>query len=128
MKITFGRIFEQSLIAGTKAFDELRPFLEWVQQVIDTLARAMTNGITFADNIDAQWSTQTLKSQTTAASVEFRTRKRPLALLVASQSPTSNPVVTFTWDILANSNVQANFVFSAAPTDGVNITFLAIFG
>lgn len=127
MKITFGRIFEQSLVGQTKSFQELQPFVEWVQQAVDNTARALTSALTFDDNIDSQYSTQTLKGITTAQSVEFKAKKSPKAVLLAQQSPVSPVIQSFAWQTLSNGNVKAEFVFASAPTVGVSVTLLAIF-
>lgn len=127
MKITFGRIFEQSLLKDSRFLEEAAPFIEWVQQCIDNIARALTNSLSIADNMDAQVLTQTVKSQSTSASVEFKTRKSPMALIPVFQSPASPVINSFVWQMLPNGNVRADFVFSAAPTAGVAVRFIAFF-
>lgn len=127
MKINFGRIFEQSLIPDQPR-EQLAPFIEWVQQAIDNLARALTNSLTIADNLDAQILNQTIRSTSATTSVEFRTRKAPEALLIAQQSPTTPVISTYSWQVLTNGNVRADITFSAAPTNGVSVRFIAFFG
>lgn len=127
MKINFGRIFEQSLIPDQPR-EQLAPFIEWAQQAIDNLARALTNSLTIADNLDAQILNQTIRSTAAATSVEFRTRKVPEALLIAQQSPTTPVISSYAWQVLPNGNVKADITFSAAPTNGVSVRFIAFFG
>lgn len=127
MKINFGRIFEQSLIPDQPR-EQLAPFIEWVQQAIDNLARALTNSLTIADNLDAQILNQTIRSTSAVTSVEFRTRKVPEALLIAQQSPTTPVISTYSWQVLTNGNVRADITFSSAPTNGVSVRFIAFFG
>jgi hypothetical protein len=125
MKITFGRIFETSLIAKTKSFKELQPLIEWLQQAIDNLARASTGAVTLADNIDSDFYTQKVKSTALNVSLEFRVNKVPTALFVAKQAPVTPQVSSFSWQILPNGNCQANFIFTAAPTQGVDVSLVA---
>ena len=127
MKITFGSIYEQSLVGDTKSFEELRPFIEWVQQAVDNTARALTSALTFEDNIDSQYSTQTFRGNVASQSVELRLKKTPKCVLLAQQSPISPAAQSFTWQLLTNGNTQVNIVFSSAPTTGVTVTLLAIF-
>lgn len=127
MKITFGRIFEQSLVGNTKSFTELAPFIEWVQQAVDNTARALTSALTFDDNIDSQYTTQSFRGNDAAQSVEFKLRKIPKCVLLAQQSPIVPAATSFTWQVLTNGNVQANIVFSSAPINGVTVTLLAIY-
>jgi hypothetical protein len=127
MKINFGRIFEQSLIPDQPR-EQLAPFIEWVQQAIDNIARALTNSLTIADNLDAQILNQTIRSTSAVTSVVFRTRKVPEALLIAQQSPTTPVISSNAWQVLPNGNVKADITFSAAPTNGVSVRFIAFFG
>lgn len=125
MKITFGRIFETSLVAKTKSFKELQPLIEWLQQAIDNLARVSTGAVTLADNIDSNFYSLTLKSASLNVSQEFRITKAPIALIVAKQSPTTPKVTSFSWQMLPNGNCQANFIFATAPSTGISVTLLA---
>jgi hypothetical protein len=125
MKITFGRIFETSLIAKTKSFKELQPLIEWLQQAIDNLARVSTGAVTLGDNIDASTYVQKVKSASLNVSVEFKVNKVPAALFVSKQAPTTPVVSAFSWQILPNGNCQANFIFTAAPTLGVDVSLVA---
>lgn len=127
MKITFGRIFEISLLKESKFLEDAMPFIEWTQQAVDNIARALTNSLSVQDNLDAQVLTQTVRAQATTATVEFKTRKVPLALIVASQSPVAPTITSFAWQVLPTGNVRALFTFSAAPTVGVDVRFIAFF-
>lgn len=127
MKITFGRIFEQSLLKESKFLEDAMPFIEWVQTAVDNIARALTNSLSVQDNLDAQVLTQQAKGQSTDISVEFKTRKAPMALIVAQQVPTTPAITSFTWQVLPNGNVRADFTFQAAPTTGVSVRFVAFF-
>jgi len=126
MKVTFGRIFEQSLIGKTKAAEELQPFIDWVQQAIDNTARALTSNLSVSDNLDAKFYYQTLKSTTVSASTTFKPTKVPKHLSVSAQTPVSPAVQSFTWQMLPDGNCQINLVFGSAPTVGVQLALLAI--
>ncbi len=125
MKVTFGRIFEQTLIAKTKSSEELQPFIEWVQTAIDNVARALTSQLTLSDNVDSAFYTQKFKGSTTTIVQEFKVTKTPKALLIAQQTPISPAVESYAWQMLANGNAQVSIKFSAAPTTGVDVSFLA---
>jgi hypothetical protein len=126
MKINFGRIFEQSLIPDQQR-EPLMPFIEWVQQAIDNISRALTSSLTLGDNLDAEVLTQSVKSTATTAAVEFKTRKTPIALIIAQTTPATPQVAGYSWEVLTNGNVRANFTFTAAPTTGVSVRFVAFF-
>jgi len=128
MKITFGRLFDQALIGQTKEGQALQPFIDWTQQAIDNIARALTSSLTVTDNMDANFYKQKARSSSTSVTIEFRVTKPPQALFLAQQSPISPAVTTFTWQMLANGNCQANLVFNSAPTTGVDVAFLAFNG
>ena len=127
MKITFGRIFETSLVGKTKAYEELAPFVDWIQSAIDNMARALTSKLSLADNIDSQLVTQTVKSTSASVTTAFKLRASPVALLVAQQSPISPKLSAWAWQRLANGDMQAVLTFESAPTTGVEVRFLAFF-
>jgi hypothetical protein len=127
MKITFGRIFETSLIAKTKSFKELQPLVEWLQQGIDNIARALTGGVNIANNLDAKIYSVRARSASASVTIEFRVDKQPVVLLLAKQFPVALPINSFTWQMLSNGNCQANLVFSSAPTVGVDVSLLAFY-
>lgn len=126
MKITFGRIFETSLIGKAKSYEELAPFIEWVQQAIDNMARALTAQIGVQDNLDAEWIDQTVRSTTNTASLEFKTSKAPKGLLLA-QAPVNPKVTSWGWKLTTTGNVQVILTLESAPTAGVAVRFLAFF-
>lgn len=127
MKITYGRIFETALVGKTQAFQELQPFVEWAQQAIDNITRAIAGSLSIADNLDASVTTQKAKGATTSVTLEFKAKKPPLALMVAAQAPTAPAITSMAWQQLANGNTQAILTFSAAPTTGVDVRFLAFY-
>jgi hypothetical protein len=126
MKITFGRIFEQSLIAKTKSAKELQPFIDWIQGAIDNIARAMTSNLSVADNLDARFYYQAMKSTTVSATTTFKPTKVPKHLSVSAQTPVSPALVSFTWQMLPDGNCQINCVFGSPPIVGVQLALLAI--
>lgn len=126
MKITFGRIFETSLVGKTKAYEELQPFIDWIQSAIDNMARALTSQLSVSDNLDASFISQTARSTSTAVTLEFKAPKRPQALMLAS-APVSPKVTSWGWQVLVNGNVQVSLVFDAAPATGADLRFLAFY-
>lgn len=125
MKITFGRLFDQSLIGKTKSGQELQAFIDWTQQAIDNIARALTSALTIGDNMDANFYTQKAKSTATYVVLEFRVNKAPKAMFVARQEPSSPPISSFAWQMLPSGNCEVVLTFSSAPTTGVDVVFLA---
>ena len=125
MKITFGRLFDQALIGKERDAQVLQPFIDWTQQAVDNIARALTSALTIGDNMDANFYTQKAKGAATAVTLEFRVNKTPKALLLAQQSPISPTVSYFAWQMLPSGNCQVNLQFVTAPTAGVDVVFVA---
>lgn len=126
MKLTFGRIFETSLVGRTKAYEELAPLIDWLQQAIDNMARALTSQLGVQDNLDAEWIDQTIRSTTATASLEFKTSKTPKALLLAA-APVNPKITSWGWKVTTSGNVQVILTLDTAPTAGVAVRFLAIY-
>ena len=127
MKITFGRIFELGLIAKTKAGGELQPFIEWVQQSIDNVARALVQNLTIRDNIDAEIVSFQVTSSTYSYTTDVKFRKRPLVLVVAKQFPTTPAITSFAWANNPDSTVKITVTFLSAPSSGIYLSLLAFF-
>jgi hypothetical protein len=53
MRLSATKLFEQGVVATTKAYSELKPFLEYSIQNFDQLLRALKNQLTYADNFNA---------------------------------------------------------------------------
>ena len=59
-KITISRIFEISLISASKAYEEMQPFVDYVNSLADNAIRILRNGITLQDNINVRLSAKSL--------------------------------------------------------------------
>lgn len=125
-KLPISRIFDTALIAKTKSYAELEPFLVWVQETLDTFFRALNGKLTVGDNIDGQYFTVRLRGSA-SQSVNLALRARPQTLIVAQQVPTTPAITSFTWEPTQTAQTRINVTFSAAPTDGVEVKVLAIY-
>lgn len=128
MKLPFSRIFDTGLVAKEKAFTELAPFIEWIQNVVDVLYRALSNNISIGDNLDAQFFTFRIKPTSSSHSTTIALRKRPRAVFLARQNPTTPGVSRpLTWEIDQSGQTLINLTFSTVPTTAIEITVLAFF-
>lgn len=99
-KIQVQRLFEATQVAGTKAYQELTPFFDFFNQMLDNFTRVLRNGVGIADNLDAQIIEVTLQHNTTQS---IRVNKAPIEVRCAySSSPLATPLF---WD---RSNSAAN--------------------
>lgn len=108
-KITISRIFEVSLIATSKAYTELQPFIDYVNSLADNTIRILRNGITLADNINCEIITQKL---TPSTSLTFAVKARPVGIIVLQSD---QPVTSFTWQAGEGNQVSAT-ITSTWPT------------
>lgn len=123
-KLSVARLFEVSQIATTKAFQEMQPFVEYVNQLADNLVRILVNGIGVRDNLDAQLVTLTVSADTP---LSVRTNKVPIAALLVRQNP-RNPLVTgFAWDIDNDGVLRIEVTFDDSAASQLDVTVLAIF-
>lgn len=124
-KLTVSRIFDVSFIANTRAFQEMKPFVEYVNQTVDNLIRIMRNGIGVQDNVDAQVLVQSLKHNTDST---VGLGKRPLLVLLGRQAPTVPAITSFTWRLDDSNNLVLRVSLAdAAYTGSVDVTLLAVF-
>ena len=108
-KITISRIFEVSLIATTKAYTELQPFIDYVNGLADNTIRILRNGITLTDNVRCSIITQKLTPGTT---LSFAVNSRPVGIIVLQSD---QPVTSFVWSAGEGNQVSAT-ITSTWPT------------
>jgi hypothetical protein len=96
-KITIARIFEVSLIATSKAYTELQPFIEYVNSLADNVIRILRNGITLQDNVKCSLITQKF---TPGTALTFAVSGRPVGIITLASE---RPVTSFQWDYTPDS-------------------------
>ena len=80
-KITISRIFEVSLIAASKAYTDMQPFVDYVNGLADNTIRILRNGITLSDNVSCTITTQKF---TPGQALQFAVNARPVGIIVLS--------------------------------------------
>ena len=108
-KITVSRIFEVSLIATTKAYTELQPFIDYVNGLADNTIRILRNGITLRDNVACSIIDQKF---TPGQALQFAVTRRPLGIIVLQSDA---PVTSFVWQPLSDATQVSATVTSSSP-------------
>ena len=108
-KITISRIFEVSLIATSKAYGELQPFIDYVNSLADNTIRILRNGVTLADNINCEIITQKL---TPGTDLTFAVKARPVGVIILQSD---QAVTSFVWQTGEGNQITAK-ITSAWPT------------
>lgn len=108
-KITVSRIFEVSLIATTKAYTELQPFIDYVNGLADNTIRILRNGITLRDNVACSIIDQKF---TPGQALQFAVTRRPLGIIVLQSDA---PVTSFVWQPLSDTTQVSATVTSSSP-------------
>lgn len=109
-KITISRIFEVSLIASSKAYEELQTFVEYVNGLADNTIRILRNGVTLNDNINCSIITQQLTPNTP---LTFAVNARPVGVIVLQSD---RPVTSFTWQYGSTATQISAEITSTAST------------
>lgn len=108
-KITISRIFEVSLIATSKAYTELQPFIDYVNSLADNTIRILRNGITLGDNINCSIVSQKF---TPGQALQFAVNARPVGIIVLQSDA---PVTSFVWQPLSDATQVSGTVTSSSP-------------
>lgn len=125
-KLTVPRLFDTSVVANTKAFQELSKFFEYMAQFTDNISRVVRNGVSVGDNLDATVRVQALRhNQDSVVSIGTR---RPILVLVGRQAPVTPAIATFTWTFDNDGNLVLRATFTDPNfTGSIDTTILAIF-
>lgn len=127
-KLSTSRIFDTALIATTKAFQDLQPFIEWMQNSIEMFYRTINGNITISENLNATIFKWTVRSNSTRVNDSIRLAARPVIVLVGGQSPRDPIITAFSWSPNDKSGIDVSLIFASAPTSGVEVAVLAFFG
>jgi hypothetical protein len=113
-KITISRIFEVSLIAASKAYTEMQPFVDYVNGLADNTIRILRNGITLTDNVSCTITTQKF---TPGQSLQFAVNARPVGIIILSSD---QPVTSFVWTP-GNDTTQVSGTITSPATAAFNV-------
>ena len=113
-KITISRIFEVSLIAASKAYTEMQPFVDYVNGLADNTIRILRNGITLTDNVSCTITTQKF---TPGQSLQFAVNARPVGIIILSSD---QPVTSFVWTP-GNDTTQVSGTLTSTATEAFNV-------
>jgi hypothetical protein len=113
-KITISRIFEVSLIAASKAYTDMQPFVDYVNGLADNTIRILRNGITLSDNVSCTITTQKF---TPGQSLQFAVNARPVGIIILSSD---QPVTSFVWTP-GNDTTQVSGTLTSTATEAFNV-------
>ena len=113
-KITISRIFEVSLIAASKAYTDMQPFVDYVNGLADNTIRILRNGITLSDNVSCTITTQKF---TPGQALQFAVNARPVGIIVLSSD---SPVTSFVWTP-GNDTTQVSGTITSTVTEALNV-------
>lgn len=109
-KITISRIFEVSLIAASKAYGELQPFIDYVNGLADNTIRILRNGITLNDNINCSIITQKF---TPGIALQFAVSAKPVGIIILQSD---YPVTSLVWTSATDVTQAIGTITSTATT------------
>lgn len=113
-KITISRIFEVSLIASSKAYTEMQPFVDYVNSLADNAIRILRNGITLSDNLSC---TITSQKFTPGQALQFAVNARPVGIIILSSD---QPVTSFVWTN-GNDTTQVSGTITSPATAAFSV-------
>ena len=113
-KITISRIFEVSLIAASKAYTDMQPFVDYVNGLADNTIRILRNGVTLSDNVSCTITTQKF---TPGQALQFAVNARPVGIIILSSD---SPVTSFVWTP-GNDTTQVSGTITSPATAAFNV-------
>ena len=113
-KITISRIFEVSLIAASKAYTDMQPFVDYVNSLADNTIRILRNGITLTDNVSC---TITSQKFTPGQPLQFAVNARPVGIIILQSD---QPVTSFVWTN-GNDTTQVSGTITSTATAAFSV-------
>lgn len=126
-QIKVSRLVEVAKILTTKSGQELQDFVQYVADLAEQVVRALRNGLSFTDNMDATFKTVSLVSGSTAA-VNVGTR-RPAGIWPVQVVSTQHGWESFHWYIDGAGQAQVLMTFTSTPGSvPLSVVLLIIYG
>lgn len=112
-QIKVSSLIEVSKILTTKAGQELADFVQYLADLSSQVVRALRNGLSFTDNMDASFKTVSLVSGTTTA-VNVGAR-RPVGIWPVQVISAARGWDSFHWYIDGSGQAQVEMTFLGTP-------------
>jgi hypothetical protein len=112
-QIKVSRLVEVGKILATKVGQEIPDFVQYVADLAEQVVRALRNGLSFTDNMDATFKTVSLVSGLTAA-VNVGAR-RPVGIWPVQVVSTAHGWESFHWYIDGSGQAQVVMTFTGTP-------------
>lgn len=127
-KIRQTKQFDVSKSLASEPGKILADFIQYTADALDQVIRVLRNGVSFGDNIDANFKTATLKPDTVSA-LNTSDRK-PACVLISKVVSTLYGVDSFQWFIDGQgiTQVQVGFTNSPSAQTQIDVVFLIIYG
>jgi len=122
MKLTIARLFDFASIASTKAAQEIKPFIDFVNSSTEQIVRALTSQLTLEENIKGQ-IIRTRFTQGVAQAVSVSSRE---VLGVISLKCQDDAVDSFLWSFDAKGQLSIT-VFFKSLSGSKDCAFFAFF-
>jgi hypothetical protein len=117
-KIRVSSIFDVAQVAATKAYKELSTFVDYVNSLSDPVVQALTNGISFRDNLDCTELNINMPHDTPTAVANKRV---PIAVYLARQVPSTPMVTAFSWSIDNDGALSLRVKYDTPPPTNTKI-------
>lgn len=118
-QIKISKILEVAKFLATTSGKELEDFIQYVSDLADQMVRAMRNGLSVADNLDAKFLTVNLAHNVTSA-VNVGSRRAKMILTAQVLSVTYG-LDTFHWYVDADGSTKVRMTFTGSPAATLQI-------
>lgn len=124
-KLTVSRIFDVALLAQSKIYNDIKSFIDYMNQFVDNVIRILTNGVTIKDNLAAAQFTIPCRHNKV---VTVTLTKKPVVVFLGRQYPVTPQITSFAWDFIDGTTISVVPKFDVpTSTDSLDVTFVAFF-
>lgn len=125
MKLTINSIFDFATLAASKAAQEIKPFIEYVNRTTEEIVRALKNNLTFQDNFLGELKTvELVHGVESKVSIGRSSILGVLALKVASEDDALESLVT---SVNQQSQLLVTPAFKLASSTKIDVTLFILY-
>jgi hypothetical protein len=124
-KLSISRLLETSKLLSTKAGQELREALVYLNDLADQVLRALRQGLTFEDNFKCTIVTVSL--QNNVESVVYTDNQNIFGVLPIRVISTSYGIDSTLWFKNSNNELVVKLGLSGSPTEAVQVQLIVFY-
>lgn len=125
MRLAIGRLLETSKLINTKAGAELSEFIAYMSDFAEQVIRALANGLTFSENMNAKVVKASLRHN--VEQIINTDGKSPTGILPSRVHSSTTGLDQFSWYFNSSGQVVVKAALVGSPSAATDVSLIILF-